>query len=110
ICFSLSSRRRHTRCSRDWSSDVCSSDLKELIARAIHNASSRKGELMIKVNCAAMPANLIESELFGHEKGAFTGAIERRIGKFEQIGRASCRDRGNVGEVRASAEKRERAN
>lgn len=56
---------------------------KELIARAIHNASPRKGELMIKVNCAAMPANLIESELFGHEKGAFTGAIERRIGKFE---------------------------
>ncbi|UAY55317.1 sigma 54-interacting transcriptional regulator [Arachidicoccus terrestris] len=56
---------------------------KELIARAIHNASPRKDKLMIKVNCAALPANLIESELFGHEKGAFTGAIERRIGKFE---------------------------
>ncbi|MHA3789989.1 sigma-54-dependent Fis family transcriptional regulator [Flavobacterium hauense] len=56
---------------------------KELIARAIHNASPRKDKLMIKVNCAAMPANLIESELFGHEKGAFTGAVERRIGKFE---------------------------
>ncbi|MDJ1471104.1 sigma 54-interacting transcriptional regulator [Xanthocytophaga flava] len=56
---------------------------KELIARAVHNASSRKDKLMIKVNCAALPANLIESELFGHEKGAFTGAIERRIGKFE---------------------------
>ncbi|MFP3590414.1 sigma 54-interacting transcriptional regulator [Chryseobacterium sp. SIMBA_038] len=56
---------------------------KELIARALHNASSRKEKLMIKVNCAAMPANLIESELFGHEKGAFTGATERRIGKFE---------------------------
>jgi formate hydrogenlyase transcriptional activator len=56
---------------------------KELIARAIHNASHRKDKLMIKVNCAAMPANLIESELFGHEKGAFTGATERRIGKFE---------------------------
>ena len=56
---------------------------KELIARAIHNASPRKNKLMIKVNCAAMPANLIESELFGHEKGAFTGATERRIGKFE---------------------------
>lgn len=56
---------------------------KELIARAIHNASKRKDKLMIKVNCAAMPANLIESELFGHEKGAFTGATERRIGKFE---------------------------
>lgn len=56
---------------------------KELIARAIHNASPRKNKVMIKVNCAALPANLIESELFGHEKGAFTGAVERRIGKFE---------------------------
>lgn len=56
---------------------------KELIARAIHNASPRKDRVMIKVNCAALPANLIESELFGHEKGAFTGAVERRIGKFE---------------------------
>lgn len=56
---------------------------KELIARAIHNASSRKNKVMVKVNCAAMPSNLIESELFGHEKGAFTGAVERRIGKFE---------------------------
>lgn len=56
---------------------------KELIARAIHNASPRKARLMVKVNCAAIPINLIESELFGHEKGAFTGATERRIGKFE---------------------------
>jgi formate hydrogenlyase transcriptional activator len=56
---------------------------KELIARAIHNASPRKNKLMIKVNCAALPANLIESELFGHERGAFTGAIDKRIGKFE---------------------------
>jgi formate hydrogenlyase transcriptional activator len=56
---------------------------KELIARAIHSASPRKDKLMVKVNCAALPANLIESELFGHEKGSFTGAIDRRIGKFE---------------------------
>src|ERR1700722_11962038 len=56
---------------------------KELIARAIHNASPRKSKLMVKVNCAALSATLIESELFGHERGAFTGAIERRIGKFE---------------------------
>jgi len=56
---------------------------KELIARAIHNASTRKDKIMVKVNCAALPANLIESELFGHEKGSFTGATERRIGKFE---------------------------
>ncbi|MBX9779378.1 MAG: sigma 54-interacting transcriptional regulator [Chitinophagaceae bacterium] len=56
---------------------------KELIARAIHNASSRKDKLLVKVNCAALPPNLIESELFGHERGSFTGAFERRIGKFE---------------------------
>ncbi|MGI4865146.1 MAG: sigma 54-interacting transcriptional regulator [Janthinobacterium lividum] len=56
---------------------------KELIARAIHQASPRKNKLMVKVNCAALPANLIESELFGHEKGSFTGAFDRRIGKFE---------------------------
>ncbi|WP_291039555.1 sigma-54-dependent Fis family transcriptional regulator, partial [Dyadobacter sp. 50-39] len=56
---------------------------KEMIARAVHQASARNGKLMIKVNCAAMPASLIESELFGHERGAFTGAVERRIGKFE---------------------------
>lgn len=57
---------------------------KELIARGIHNSSPRKNKLMVKVNCAALPASLIESELFGHEKGSFTGALERRIGKFEQ--------------------------
>jgi formate hydrogenlyase transcriptional activator len=56
---------------------------KELIARAIHNHSPRANKLLVKVNCAALPANLIESELFGHEKGSFTGATERRIGKFE---------------------------
>ncbi|QHS59681.1 sigma 54-interacting transcriptional regulator [Chitinophaga agri] len=56
---------------------------KELVARAIHNLSLRKDKLLIKMNCATLPANLIESELFGHEKGAFTGAMEKRIGKFE---------------------------
>lgn len=56
---------------------------KELVARALHNLSPRKEKLLIKVNCAALPANLIESELFGHEKGAFTGAVDKRIGKFE---------------------------
>ena len=56
---------------------------KELIARAIHNNSPRRDKMMVKVNCATLPANLIESELFGHERGSFTGAIERRIGKFE---------------------------
>lgn len=57
---------------------------KEKIADSIHNLSPRKGKPFVKINCAALPANLIESELFGHEKGAFTGAIERRIGKFEK--------------------------
>lgn len=56
---------------------------KELVARAIHNLSDRFKNALIKINCAALPSNLIESELFGHEKGAFTGAFEKRIGKFE---------------------------
>jgi formate hydrogenlyase transcriptional activator len=56
---------------------------KELLARAIHNISSRKNRTMIKVNCAALPATLIESELFGREKGAFTGALSRQVGRFE---------------------------
>ena len=56
---------------------------KEVIARAIHNLSSRKGQAFVKVNCAAIPLGLLESELFGHEKGSFTGAIAQRIGRFE---------------------------
>jgi formate hydrogenlyase transcriptional activator len=56
---------------------------KELIARAIHDRSARKARSLIKVNCSAISAGLVESELFGHVKGAFTGAIERRIGRFE---------------------------
>ncbi|MGE5806151.1 MAG: sigma-54-dependent transcriptional regulator [Ignavibacteria bacterium] len=56
---------------------------KELVARAIHNKSSRKDGPFIEVNCAAIPNELIESELFGHEKGSFTGAVQQRIGKFE---------------------------
>ena len=57
---------------------------KELIAQSIHRISARKQKPFVAVNCAALPANLIESELFGHEKGAFTGATDKRIGKFEQ--------------------------
>jgi formate hydrogenlyase transcriptional activator len=56
---------------------------KELIARAIHSASKRRDKPLIKINCAAFPPGLVESELFGHEKGAFTGAIARRSGRFE---------------------------
>ena len=56
---------------------------KELIAKAIHNASDRKNKPLIKVNCSALPTELIESELFGHEKSAFTGALNRKIGRFE---------------------------
>jgi formate hydrogenlyase transcriptional activator len=56
---------------------------KELLARALHNRSKRRSRPLVKVNCGAIPAGLVESELFGHEKGAFTGATQRRIGRFE---------------------------
>jgi formate hydrogenlyase transcriptional activator len=56
---------------------------KELVARAIHSRSSRNGRALVSVNCSAISAGLVESELFGHMKGAFTGALERRIGRFE---------------------------
>src|SRR3954471_274884 len=56
---------------------------KELIARAVHNVSARRERPFIKLNCAAIPFDLLESELFGHEKGAFTGAVSQKIGRFE---------------------------
>jgi formate hydrogenlyase transcriptional activator len=56
---------------------------KELISRAIHNLSRRRGRNFVRFNCAAIPAGLLESELFGHERGAFTGALQRKIGRFE---------------------------
>ena len=62
---------------------------KELVARAIHRNSLRARERFIQVNCAAIPDDLIESELFGHEKGSFTGATEKQIGKFEQADRGT---------------------
>ena len=62
---------------------------KELIARAVHNLSSRKANAFVKLNCAAIPTGLLESELFGHEKGAFTGAITQRTGRFELANRGT---------------------
>src|SRR3954462_263048 len=62
---------------------------KELVARTIHRNSLRSRERFVQVNCAAIPEELIESELFGHEKGSFTGAIEKQVGKFEQADRGT---------------------
>jgi formate hydrogenlyase transcriptional activator len=62
---------------------------KELIARALHNLSARKSSAFVKLNCAAIPTGLLESELFGHEKGAFTGAIAQRLGRFELANRGT---------------------
>jgi formate hydrogenlyase transcriptional activator len=62
---------------------------KELVARAVHNLSSRKSNAFVKLNCAAIPTGLLESELFGHEKGAFTGAISQRTGRFELANRGT---------------------
>jgi formate hydrogenlyase transcriptional activator len=62
---------------------------KELIARALHNLSCRKSNAFVKLNCAAIPTGLLESELFGHEKGAFTGAIMQRVGRFELANRGT---------------------
>jgi formate hydrogenlyase transcriptional activator len=76
---------------------------KELIARAIHSSSRRKDKPLIKINCAAIPAGLIESELFGHEKGAFTGAIARRIGRFE-LAQGGTIFLDEIGEIAAEAQ------
>ena len=57
---------------------------KELVARQLHDISERRSGQFVEVNCAAIPSELIESELFGHEKGSFTSAIKQRIGKFER--------------------------
>src|SRR5258708_18453420 len=62
---------------------------KELVAKAIYSHSRRGNEAFLAINCAAIPENLLESELFGHEKGAFTGATHQRIGKFEQSNRGT---------------------
>jgi formate hydrogenlyase transcriptional activator len=62
---------------------------KELVARAVHRLSARRGQAFLKCNCAAIPAALLESELFGHEKGAFTGAVAQRIGRFELANRGA---------------------
>ena len=62
---------------------------KELVARTVHRNSPRAGQRFVQVNCAAIPEELIESELFGHEKGSFTGATEKQIGKFEQADRGT---------------------
>ncbi len=62
---------------------------KELVVRAIHALSRRKDKILVKVNCAALPAGVIESELFGHEKGAFTGALTRKVGRFELANRGT---------------------
>ncbi|WP_052813093.1 sigma 54-interacting transcriptional regulator [Desulfonatronum thioautotrophicum] len=71
---------------------------KELVSRAIHSNSLRKARPLVKVNCAALPANLIESELFGHERGAFTGAGSRRIGRFE-LANGGCIFLDEIGEL-----------
>jgi formate hydrogenlyase transcriptional activator len=63
---------------------------KELVARALHNLSPRRSNAFVKLNCATIPAGLLESELFGHEKGAFTGAIAQRIGRFELASRGTA--------------------
>jgi transcriptional regulator with GAF, ATPase, and Fis domain len=83
---------------------------KELIAEAIHNRSSRSSGPFVKLNCAAIPAGLLESELFGHERGAYTGAITRTIGRFERANKGTLffgRDRRPSAGVAAEASTRD---
>jgi two-component system response regulator HydG len=76
---------------------------KEMVARALHEESTRAGHPFVVINCSAYPATLLESELFGHEKGAFTGAMERKIGKFEQAGGGTV-FLDEIGEISMSAQ------
>jgi DNA-binding NtrC family response regulator len=76
---------------------------KELVARALHFNSNRKDHPFVAVNCSALPENLLESELFGYEKGAFTGAVKQRIGKFEEAGRGTI-FLDEIGDVPASVQ------
>jgi len=76
---------------------------KELVARGLHAASGRSGQALVEVNCAAIPSELIESELFGHEKGAFTSAVKQRIGKFEQADEGTI-SLDEIGDMSASAQ------
>jgi two-component system response regulator HydG len=76
---------------------------KELVAKAIHNLSPRRGKPLIVINCSAYPSALLESELFGHEKGAFTGAVQRKIGRFEQAAGGTV-FLDEIGEIAPSAQ------
>ena len=76
---------------------------KEMVAQALHEASHRAGHPFVVINCSAYPATLLESELFGHEKGAFTGAVQRKIGKFEQAGGGTV-FLDEIGEISLSAQ------
>ena len=83
--FSIHSKERSDCCADGFErSDTGRNGTgKELVARAIHELSGRGKGTFVKVNCAAIPASLLESELFGHEKGSFTGAVAQKIGRFE---------------------------